>query len=259
VQSDDAELFQSFWNSFDFHTLYHQSQEELLQFQQVPWGTVQPNLVVQSNVTEVPQDFGNSFDFYALYHQSREGVPRPQQLPLGTGQPNLVVQSNVAEVLQDFGDFSDYHTLYHHPQFQQEPSYSTGCGLDAPYTNSCGIDAHEDHRPTVTGFHCGCCLLQQPLNTVYQDDAVANPVQAPTSTRAADAKYFCTVLGCTRSFGRKYDLNRHLKTIHSGVIHWCPVTGCERSNRFAGASRLAGVGFKRLDKLRGHMKKVHNI
>ena len=186
------------------------------------------------------------------------------------------------DVLQDFGGpFDNSHTHYDQPQqgliqslqeFSSQPEYNS----NTLHSRNLTIKIPEDDPVAMTAHHCGCCPFQQVLNAGHQSgtsatnpatEQVLTPTRVPTQAggaRSFNTRHICTLSGCTppgrtRSFGRKADLERHIKTMHSGIIYWCPQLGCERSSGFSGVSRFAGVGFKRSDKLEEHMKKMHNM
>lgn len=58
----------------------------------------------------------------------------------------------------------------------------------------------------------------------------------------------CTWFGCSESFARHTDLDRHLQAVHYGIKHHCGWPGCA-NNR--------GKGYCRLEKLRTHQKEKH--
>ncbi|PQE07362.1 C2H2 finger domain protein [Rutstroemia sp. NJR-2017a WRK4] len=74
----------------------------------------------------------------------------------------------------------------------------------------------------------------------------------PTATQPAPGQRVpCTL--CTRTFGRTSDLTRHMTSIHHvgpQVLHLCNVLGCPKS---------FGRGYSRQDKLKEHLKKVHDL
>jgi hypothetical protein len=64
-----------------------------------------------------------------------------------------------------------------------------------------------------------------------------------------EGRYWCYVLGCPKTFTRRPDRDRHVKSIHkNATLHFCPVPGCKKSS---------GKPFCRKDKLQEHMQKKH--
>jgi len=59
----------------------------------------------------------------------------------------------------------------------------------------------------------------------------------------------CDIVGCTSSYTRIHELQRHLKA-HSGIKpHICQIADCNRT----------GAGFARKDHLRQHLRQVHGV
>jgi hypothetical protein len=59
------------------------------------------------------------------------------------------------------------------------------------------------------------------------------------------SRKYCTVHGCDKTFSRKYELERHVESVHvQGMPYRCHL--CERQ-------------FRRKDKLHGHVRKEHSI
>jgi hypothetical protein len=63
-------------------------------------------------------------------------------------------------------------------------------------------------------------------------------------------QFQCGFDGCTRSYKRQFELNRH-QQIHSSIrSHGCRFMACNRSGR---------NGFTRKDHLRQHLRQVHGV
>jgi hypothetical protein len=216
----------------------------------------------------------NEYAEHGIACQYTYGSLGPSDL---TAQPGFGVQFDVQDMPQDLGwPSDDYQTGHRQPQqeliqslpeFNSQPAY----GLGALSSRTLAIEIPEDDPIAMAAHHCGCCPLQQALNAEYQSGTPATtpaaeqalaPARAFIQAREAgnaDIRHFCTLSGCARSFGRKADLERHIETMHSGIIYWCPQLGCDRSAGFSGVGRWAGVGFKRQDKLKEHIEKAHNM
>ena len=88
---------------------------------------------------------------------------------------------------------------------------------------------------------------QQPELVFEQWHDGKPPLSTTEPSRNAD--FPCGVPDCDKAFGRKSDLNRHLKSHQSGPrSHNCLADGCPRRGT---------KGFWRLDKLMDHLDRKH--
>jgi hypothetical protein len=88
------------------------------------------------------------------------------------------------------------------------------------------------------------------LSQAYQD---TQTLPTPTPVQAPRARFICSYQGCSKSFKRAADLNRHRSSYHKIDRHGnpgylCPVVGCRKSY---------GAGYSREDKVKEHLWKQH--
>jgi hypothetical protein len=102
-------------------------------------------------------------------------------------------------------------------------------------------------NPLANGYH------QQFDPPYFEEQNFAVPHNEAHSLvdLTVDGRFLCTKEGCTSSFTRKADRDRHLDTQHGNVRHFhCHILGC---NRGVGNWK----GYSRIDKLQEHMRKKH--
>lgn len=96
-------------------------------------------------------------------------------------------------------------------------------------------------------------LRRQTSEGSSEDTTATSPNASPNAGQSeftAAARWHCDRPDCQRSFGRKYDLARHMRKHDGNRIFHCPVRGC----KFAvGGTR----DFKRSDHLAQHMRLSH--
>lgn len=115
------------------------------------------------------------------------------------------------------------------------PSYFPQAFTDMPQ-----ITASQDHSPIYREKQ----QLGQP-----QQVGSANKV-SPSVGHSETRPFACPSNGCTRSYKRKYELQRHQKK-HSGLRpHSC---------RFMACGRAGQNGFARKDHLKQHLRQVHQV
>jgi hypothetical protein len=89
-------------------------------------------------------------------------------------------------------------------------------------------------------------LLAQPsLQTNPNMPTFALPSVSPFQQRTN-----CPWLGCTESFARFTDIQRHWDSVHLGIRYHCFWVGCPNN---------AGKGYCRLEKLRTHQRQKHGF
>ncbi|KAG7005871.1 hypothetical protein G7Y79_00017g042530 [Physcia stellaris] len=159
---------------------------------------------------------------------------------------DCIYQSEQRSTSQVLGDqFNDHSTIGY-----TNPYESTTTALATHANNSRGMT-----HPPVTGYgfhnatpyqHIGSDYSYgPPPATSFQPAAVASS----SATAIANGRLFCPHLGCTATFGRQCELNRHARNHQVGPKDLdCPVRDCRRK----GAN-----GFPRKDKLRDHLKRKH--
>lgn len=97
--------------------------------------------------------------------------------------------------------------------------------------------------------------MSQVDRPAYAMGSTTVPVSVP-NVSAGDTEIQCAFPECRgRTFGRKYDYDRHYNGTHASrpTVWWCTVVGCDRS----AAER--GKPFPRKDKRNDHLRKVHSI
>ena len=100
---------------------------------------------------------------------------------------------------------------------------------------------HANHRQTPATWIPGQCPPSPFISQQLLIAALSRP-----------RPFTCPNPGCTSSFERNHDLKRHVKRIHerSPRLYDCPVSGC---------GRVGSEGLRRRDRLKDHLKKVHDI
>jgi hypothetical protein len=91
-----------------------------------------------------------------------------------------------------------------------------------------------------------------PASSAFTDTP-SHPLLRPQDP--ITGRFPCSYPACTKAFKRSSDRSRHIASIHqrgqtTQTTILCPIAGCRRSY---------GRGLSRSDKLREHLKKVHNI
>ncbi len=61
-----------------------------------------------------------------------------------------------------------------------------------------------------------------------------------------DKPYACEIPGCEKDFPRKNELKRHFETLHNGENHQCTIDDCTKS-------------FNRKDNLISHKRRIHHV
>jgi uncharacterized Zn-finger protein len=94
-------------------------------------------------------------------------------------------------------------------------------------------------------------LIPNPVPNLDRHTISANTFNPPGMRTAGKSRHRCQWSTCTKSFGRKSDLERHISTVHlKAKTYFCPVYGCSKSLRL-------GRPYSRLDKLQEHMRLKH--
>jgi hypothetical protein len=83
-----------------------------------------------------------------------------------------------------------------------------------------------------------------------QGQGLTNDVMSIAGTRVPLEKISCIYDGCTTTFTRIADLDRHVLNVHNRVGHHCQVPGCNNNK---------GNGYCRPDKLKAHMWEKHGL
>jgi hypothetical protein len=81
-----------------------------------------------------------------------------------------------------------------------------------------------------------------------QGQGLTNGVMSIVGAGEPSEKILCIYGGCTKTFTRTADLDRHALNVHNRVGHHCQVPGCINNK---------GKGYCRADKLKDHMWKKH--
>jgi hypothetical protein len=79
---------------------------------------------------------------------------------------------------------------------------------------------------------------------------LANDAMSTVGTGEPSEKILCIYGGCTKTFSRTADLDRHVLSVHNRVGHNCQVPDCSNNK---------GKGYCRPDKLKEHMWKKHGL
>ncbi|KAH6663205.1 hypothetical protein B0J14DRAFT_662195 [Halenospora varia] len=91
-----------------------------------------------------------------------------------------------------------------------------------------------------------------PAEQPDQTNSTESPTKRQGTTKqpkAVKPRVKCTFSGCRKTFPRKYELNRHTKSVHERTFAvFCPVYGCPRTEK----------ALPREDKFLEHMKKHQN-
>lgn len=93
-------------------------------------------------------------------------------------------------------------------------------------------------------------LLNQPYQTTPNNTLHIEYAFIPSPRGARSARFPCEVPNCNTIVGRKYDLKRHMDSVHGQPTIDCPVAECVR----VGAS-----GFHRWDHYYVHLKRAHGV
>ncbi|KAH8787096.1 hypothetical protein F5882DRAFT_114074 [Hyaloscypha sp. PMI_1271] len=127
--------------------------------------------------------------------------------------------------------------------WQQEP-HPTGCPPLVVSPNT----AAKPMTSIATQTSEDPMIGNTPHQVYMPTTRTASRTSRPNVNRRASANFTCHIDGCTRSYARKFELARHLKT-HSGIKeHHC---------RFATCIWAAPNGFARKDHLKQHLRQVH--
>ncbi|KAF8857969.1 hypothetical protein BDZ45DRAFT_409479 [Acephala macrosclerotiorum] len=99
------------------------------------------------------------------------------------------------------------------------------------------------------GCNTGCSEIHKlSLPDTHEASSSAS---ANIQSELRNSKHHCLWLaGCSKSFTRPSDLERHWHSVHLGERHHCSWFGCGNNQ---------GRGFCRLEKLRKHQKGVHGV
>lgn len=99
--------------------------------------------------------------------------------------------------------------------------------------------------PLYTDQGSQSCLIQPPfqpsLNILPFSSGPINPIQQRTQ---------CPWLGCSESFVRSTDVQRHWDAVHLNIRFHCFWIGCPNNG---------GKGYCRLEKLRSHQRRKHGF
>lgn len=132
-----------------------------------------------------------------------------------------------------------------HPGHGAAPQYAGATGMFNQPTLTGFNDSTYYHPDFVSQGYVTGFSVQSPLNPNFNmlslPLAPAGPVQQRTP---------CPWLGCTESFARTTDVNRHVDSVHFGIKHHCYWQGCPDN---------AGKGYCRLEKLRTHQRQKHGF
>jgi hypothetical protein len=125
------------------------------------------------------------------------------------------------------------------------------------------LDVSFDNWPSLASPVDNWQSLAVPINPSYQSIPIMDTsrgLAAPPINQANSAvepvtpgRHPCNWQGCTVSFSRKADRDRHIITKHRNIRYYhCRIAGCNKS-------RGSGVwkGYSRTDKLQEHMRKKH--
>jgi hypothetical protein len=117
-----------------------------------------------------------------------------------------------------------------------------------PICDTNWTEGFQNQCPTSSGP--SEALAHQPIASTECIQTSTNTIKPTLSKRVSEAKarLVCTQSGCKLTFARKYELERHRKTIHDcNVSIVCSVYGCNRIAK----------PFPRVDKFYEHVRKHH--
>jgi hypothetical protein len=86
--------------------------------------------------------------------------------------------------------------------------------------------------------------------SVFNAQDLANNVAIMLESAAPAELISCVYNGCTKTFTRTADLDRHVLNVHNRIGHNCQVPDCSNNK---------GKGYCRADKLKEHMWKKHKL
>ena len=141
------------------------------------------------------------------------------------------------------------------PQSSLRAQHELALGLSLTDVQRASFTGHEASTPALTD----ASTLGTPSVTALQQDYVPGQASAlsfqdqpivPTNPGPHQRpRFFCFIRGCDTTCNRLGDLRRHYEAQHQSPKFKCPVGGCYRMEN----------PFTRKDKLREHLRNIHNI